>query len=321
MTYAELAACRAVYYAVAGDHPAEEHTPSAEQLSALRGLLATGRVPFADFGIWGPYGARLARFKKTDAAVFVGGELVHKRTDGPTTFECWLSAWDLFSVAMVSLGAATLGTMNRYRGGMVQLMKLFPNMWPVLATTDIVLRLERWGWLREQLEATIAMGAPALNFSSTRPWDAVISQSSYGREGLNATWWQSHFVLPCTLSSSTAAASNKIRDIEGYAGTGAQSSQGAGQPRNPKIRTPAPPPPPAAPAAAASEICKNYNTRSGRCAKDGAKCCMGRIHKCDVCGANHRGIDHHTADGDRYANAAKRKATDSAGPAQRKWKK
>jgi len=168
------------------------------------------------------------------------------------------------------------------------------------------------------------MGTPALNFTSTRPWDAVISQSSYGREGLNATWCQSHFVLPCTLSSSAAAASNKIRDVEGYSGTGTQSSQGSGhpkqKPRPQTARAPAPPPPPPPPVAPASEICKKYKTRSGRCAKDGAKCCVGRIHKCDVCGANHRGIDHHTADGEKYSNAAKRKAAESAGPL-RKWRK
>jgi len=308
LTYAELAACRATYVAAAGDHPAEEHTPSAEQLSALRGLLVSGRVPYADFAVWGPYGARLARFRKTEAAVFVGNELVHRRADGPTNFDSWLSSWELYSVAMISLGAASLGTMNRFKAGMVQLHKLFPRMWPVLQTTDVILRSERWGRIREQLEANIAMGAPLLNFSSARPWDAVISQSSYGREGLNATWWQSHFVLPCTLSSTAAGATSTIRDLEGHPQGGHAAEQQHQQPAQRPKQNPRqalrPPAPPAAPAAPGTEVCKNYNTRSGRCAVDGVGCWAGRLHKCDVCGGNHRGIDHHTAPGDKYQQSA-----------------
>ena len=146
----------------------------------------------------------MARFRKTDAAVFVGNELVQRRTDGPANFDPWLSSWELFAVAMVSLGACSLGTMNRYRSGLVQLSKLFPKMWPIMHTTDVVLRSERWGRLREQIEASVSMGAAVMGYDPSRPWDAVIAQSAYGREGLNATWWQSHFILPCMLSPSIA---------------------------------------------------------------------------------------------------------------------
>ena len=50
---------------------------------------------------------------------------------------------------MDSLNAARIGTMNRYKNGLVQLHKLFPNMWPVMSTTDVIIRSERWGRLRE----------------------------------------------------------------------------------------------------------------------------------------------------------------------------
>jgi len=160
MSYAELAACRNQYLLAAGDHPTEECTPIAEQLSALRHVIKSGKPPYADFGVWGPYGSRLARFRKTDATTVVNNELVHRRSDGPATFECWLSAWDLYAVAMISLDAATIGTMNRFRSGMVQLNKLFPKMWPVMATTDVILRTERLSRIREQIETTLTFGGP-----------------------------------------------------------------------------------------------------------------------------------------------------------------
>jgi len=195
--------------------------------------------------------------------------------------------------------------MNRYRSGMVQLAKLFPKLWPIMCTTDVVLRSERWGRLREQIEASLAMGAPVMGHDPARPWDVVIAQSAYGREGLNATWWQSHFILPCMLSPSVAGASNTIQEVEGYSNT-ATSSHSSQSNTRAKRQLPQPLKPPAPPAANPGEICMNFNSRSGRCAKDGVACWANRAHKCDVCGGNHRGIDVHTAAGEKYHKREKR---------------
>ena len=106
-------------------------------------------------------------------------------------------------MAMVALNATPLGTMNRYRGGMVQIMKLFGStMWPVLVTTDVIVRSERCGRVREQIETRIAMVAHVPGDSPSRPRDLVIAQSSCGRAGLNSDWWRSHFGLPCTRYAS-----------------------------------------------------------------------------------------------------------------------
>jgi len=315
MTFTELAACRARYAEVAGDHPQEEHTPSAEQLSALRAVLVTGKAPYADFGVWGPYGSRLARFRKTEAAVFVGNELVHKRADGPESFESWLSAWELFSVAMVSLNAASIGTMNRYKNGLVQLHKLFPKMWPIMATTDVIVRSERWGRLREQIETNVTMGAAPIGWDPARPWDCVVSQSAYGRDGLNATWWQSHFVLPCTLAHSAGVAASTIRDIEGYptgGSTGSSSQQHKPPPKGQPAKSA-----PIPPAGADNEICLNYNSRSGRCAKDGP-CAMRRQHKCDVCGGNHRSIDVHGGPAEKHGKKGQKRFYPAQGGDQKR---
>jgi len=224
---------------------------------------------------------------------------------------------------MVFFGAASLGTMNRYRSGMVQVMKLFGQaMWPVLVTTDVIVRSERWGRLREQIEASISMGAPVPGYSSAKPWDLVIAQSSYGRAGLNSDWWRSHFELPCTLASSAAGASKTIKDIEGQpASSGAssqhpQESKSRDRPRGQqKTET-------QKGAAGGTEVCRNWNNRTGRCAPDGKPCFRHMLHKCDICGGNHRAIDYHTGSGEAYAKGAKRwQPASGGGESKRKWSK
>jgi len=318
ISFSELAECRAEFLRITGDHPTEEQTPSAEQLSGLKALLGTGRVPYTDFSVWGPYGSRLARFRRTDAAVFVGGELVQKRIEGPNTFDSWQASWDIFAVAMISLKAAKLGTLNRYKAGMVQLHKLFPRMWSVLQTTDVILRTERWGRLREQIEANVVLGAPPPGYDYNAPWDLVISQSTYGREGLNAAWWQSHFVLPCTLGASATAATHTIRDIEGLPSSSSGSADSWAKPppapKNPKA--------PTARNTGDKEVCSNFNSRSGRCGRDEATACWaGRLHICDVCGGHHRGSDVHTGPGEKYQKAgAKRWNKNQGGKDSKKGK-
>ena len=160
LTFTELALARRCYIDAAGCDPCEEHTPTGEQLAGLRMVLKANRAPYVDFAVWGPFGSRLSRFRKTDASVFVGNTLVTERVNGPVGFEAWAASWDLFAMAMVSLGAARIGTLAKYRAGIVQLTRLFPRMWSVLHTSETIVRTERWSRLREQIEGLAAMGGP-----------------------------------------------------------------------------------------------------------------------------------------------------------------
>jgi len=306
LTFGELALSRRAYEKAAGCDPCEEHTPTGEQLAGLRAILKANRVPFVDFAVWGPFGSRLSRFRKTDAAVFVGNTLVSKRVEGPHGFEAWAASWDLFAVAMVSLGAAKIGTLNKYRAGVVQLTRLFPKMWAVLQTTEVVVRSERWSRLREQIEGMIAMGAAPAGYDSNMPWDAVIGASAFaGPLGLNAGWWQSNFVLPCSLAASSGAATAMIRDVEGSTSHGQSGSGGESSNTNPK-QTKAKGQPskddqrstPQGP-----DVCMNYNYKKGACAGDG-KCPHGRKHVCNVCGGNHRSEEFHTSGGNKRWNGS-----------------
>jgi len=153
----------------------------------------------------------MARFRKTQATVFINGAFVTKSVDGPSTIEAWFQAWSLFAVSMISLGEATVGSLALYSAGMQKLIKLFPDRWDVLLTTDIVVRSEQWGQLREEFERF-----RPTEFNPHLPWDSVIAASSFGSSyGAMSAWWQTTFVLPNTLASSAAKATSMIRSIEG----------------------------------------------------------------------------------------------------------
>jgi len=212
---------------------------------------------------------------------------------------------------MVSLGAARLGTLMRYRAGTVQVMKLFPRHWGVLCTTE--LRSERWGRICEHLEGYLTLGVCPPGFDPAAPWDLVIGVSAVGADGMNANWWQSHFLLPCTVTSAPGAASNMIRAVQGDGATASSSSMAAlPPPQTPKGegkgdrgskrkgekgggRSDKQPP---------AEICKNYNSSTGSCATDGP-CVRGRRHVCDQCGGNHRLIEKHGKRPNEYHKSGK----------------
>ena len=273
--FEELAKLRVTYEVATGYAPPDEHLPSGEQLAGLKAILDSGRIPFVDFAIWNPHGARVAKFRRVEAAIIVGSEIVQRSVEGPNTVEAWEQSWALFSVAMISVGAATAGSLNLYAAGLRTLLRLFPGKWPILLTTDLIVRSERWGRIRELMER-----APPPGYDPSKPWDAVIAASAYGQEGPNAVWWQTHFVLPASLGATSAAASSNIDRVEGNL----QSAPPSGQPRLPRKRPQKDP--------YKGEVCQNFNRRAGACVGDGS-CPAGRRHVCSVCGKHHRAIDFH----------------------------
>jgi len=267
--FAELGAYRRRYLAITGAPPPEEYLPTGEQLAALKALLDSGRVPFVDFAVWSPLGPRMAKFRKLEATAFVAGEFVTKSLDGPSSFAAWEQSWGLFSVAMVSLGAATPGSLQTYLAGMRNLVRLFPTKWGHVSSTDLVVRSERWSRIREDAE----VGRPA-GFNPNMPWDFVISASAFGRDGPGMSWWQTNFVLPATLGVA-------LPTLDGMPGASASSSGGGRAPRAPPAKQPS-----------TGIVCSNWNRRQGECQGRGP-CPAGRDHVCSECGGNHRACDNH----------------------------
>jgi hypothetical protein len=289
LTYAEIADLRAVYVSTCGAPPPEEHLPSAEQLAALQALLRAGRAPYTDFAVWSPLGPRLAKFRRTEAAVLVGSAFVSRTLEAPPSFEAWEESYHLFSVAMVSLSAAAPGTLFAYLAGIRKLLRLFPGRWSAISGADLIVRSERWGRLREELEAAEPSMSPA-------PWDRIIAAATFGSGGLADSWWQVNLVLPLTVGAPLEHAG-----LPGSARGSASASHSS--------RPPASSRPPRAAAAAparqqqqpqrgptaqekANQICNLYNSKVGLCKGEGP-CSFGRRHVCAVCEAPHRAADQH----------------------------
>ena len=117
LSFSELGGYRAYYENVCGSSPPEGQEPSGEQLAGLKALLDSGRVPYVDFSVWNPLGPRMAKFRRTESSVLIGGEFVTRHIEGPSSYANWEDSWSLFSVGMISLGAATPGSLAAYAAG------------------------------------------------------------------------------------------------------------------------------------------------------------------------------------------------------------
>jgi len=282
LSYGELAGLRQVYVATCGAPPPDAQLPTSEQLAALAAILRSGRPPYVDFAVWSPLGPRLARFRRTEAAVLVGNVFVTKTLDAPPSHAAWEESYNLFAAAMITLGAAAPGTLQSYLAGVRRLLALFPSRWPAIAGAELLVRSERWSRIREELEATAPVWTPA-------PWDRVIAASTFGLGGPGDTWWNLHLVLPLTAGAPL--------DQAGLPTSAAASSAGPRVPhagaRRGEKRSGSQPTARSSPAASSGEFCRLWNSRAGNCKGNGA-CPFRRRHVCSVCEGAHRAIDNHS---------------------------
>ena len=181
MNPGDLAHYRDNYMKVMGVSPPLNQRPTDEQLSALLALLATGRAPFADFAVFGPFDEVEARLRKYSDQVFVDGKLQTRLLHGPSTFAAWQGCWGVFKSAMIMLGAASLGTLNQYEEGLRQLTIVYQE-WSCIARAETTMRSTQWAIILEE-----ARRSEPKAFDKDKPWDYVISASAFGVAAGTAT--------------------------------------------------------------------------------------------------------------------------------------
>ena len=304
LSKAELAQARALYLRRTGVVADGDVEPSAEQLGALRTRLASGGAPHVDFSVWGPHDRRHAKDHRHMALVPTAEGLQPRLLKGPPHFEAWDQAWSVFTAAMVSLGAATVGALGRYRKGIRSLTLLYPTLWGVVSRADEAMRFEQWPRMSAEEDPS-------------GDWSDIISASAWGEHGTRQFFWKTHVEHPAdhpqphtvvdALESYTprgasvmlgAASAGAGRAAAGLAAPAApvlppwkKSRRGGRQRENQVPATPPPAVPPAfaaAPAAppAKKAVCFNWN--AGRCV-DSTTCTKGFVHRCVVCNEVHRG--------------------------------
>ena len=98
-----------------GAPPDEEESATDEQLTALNHRVLSGLAPYADFGVFGPFGRKLMRASKF-RAWFPGpdGEYYAKERPGPSCWAQWDLCWGVLTTALLSLQVVSAAALERY---------------------------------------------------------------------------------------------------------------------------------------------------------------------------------------------------------------
>ena len=106
---------RQVYITLFVDAPMEACEVTDSQVSALQYVLSNGMVPYADFGVWGPYGTRFERRMLFPARILESsGTWKSMEVPGPVFLESWRKCWRVYAAAAVTCGVASPATLTRY---------------------------------------------------------------------------------------------------------------------------------------------------------------------------------------------------------------
>ena len=221
----EIRQHRDVYKDLFGAEPPTSKRPTDEQISAMAARLKSGRVPFVDFAVFGPFDDRAAKLRKHSDQVFVGGVLTTRLLSGPQTFADWQACFEVFKVAMVMLKAAKPGTLTAYEEGIKELWMAYDN-WSIIAQADLTMRSREWTIVKDEMAAE---GFPG--FDPIIPWDKVIAMTAFGVvTGPRAHWWWLHVQGPLTGKGSAPATFGEARaEAFQYQPSGAEGASGDGR--------------------------------------------------------------------------------------------
>ena len=195
-----------------GEDPEQDEEASADQLAALEHRLASGACPCPDFGVWRPYGHRLARaLKLTVHHITPGGDYVPYEVAGPPSFNEWLAAYRVFSVAMRALRAATTTRLLMYQNKIQKLNETYGHVcWWLVAQADQRMRAEHLERIRRRAEeeraAAIAAGG-VHPFDPAVPWDYCLKAATLDRH-----FWEEELDRKCMLYITHLKSQKQLTD-------------------------------------------------------------------------------------------------------------
>lgn len=164
-----------------GEDPLEEEEEEAtgDQLTALDYRLKQGAMPFVDFAVWRPFGARFGRLLKfVDYFPQPKEGFVTKEINGPVSFEEWKKSWRVFVFAMVVIGAASRSRLTKYELRIQKLHETYPKFWWIIGLADIRMRSEHLERIRRRLMMAAPAPVPGVvpargAYDPAKPWDLV----------------------------------------------------------------------------------------------------------------------------------------------------
>ena len=112
---AAITAAYARYTRKIGAAPPPDQELSAEQLTVLHRLFQSGRAPYTDMAVWGPYHHRLAKkIRLKGVRLNSLGEIVPVEINGPPDFEAWRESYGVFKTGCIMFGQISPARLDCY---------------------------------------------------------------------------------------------------------------------------------------------------------------------------------------------------------------
>ena len=162
---------------VMGGPPEEDCEPTGEQLSALhRKIFEHKAAPYADFGIFVPYGRKQLRSSKFKALTLTAQGYAMKEIPGPANYLAWRASFRVFKTAMIMMDVVSVANLMGYEAFIERLAQTYPSAWHLVVVAEDNARAEHLTRLRTRLTTALsAGGAPPMRWDPRRPWDYLFT--------------------------------------------------------------------------------------------------------------------------------------------------
>ena len=173
-----ITAAYARYSKKIGAAPPPDQELSSEQLTTLHALFQSGRAPYTDMAVWGPYHHRLAKkIRLKGIRLNAQGEIIPVEINGPADFEAWRESYSVFRSGCIMFGQISPARLDSYEHHIRSYHERYGRgCWALLYQADVRARLELAERLRrqgkEEHDAAIAAGGTH-GFDDKKPWEWV----------------------------------------------------------------------------------------------------------------------------------------------------
>ena len=260
--------------AIHDEPPLRASDPTDAQLTALNFVVQAGLAPYADFALWGPFGARHEKRMKFSARFMDStGSWVAKEIAGPSSIDSWRECWAVFEAAAFMLNVASLGTLQSYASHFLERARRFSGAWHICCQADAYCRSEFLVAERRRQQAFHEAHPTISSYQANRPWNSAFAEAATSLE-----FWQRELTEVALLHRSVANAPPVPANTDtvprgqqggGKKARGDKTTEQRGYKRSSEEM--------------AKEFCFKF-TRSGQCVPWPGPCPDGRKHACEGCG-------------------------------------
>ena len=224
--------------------PTDEEEITGDQLAALDAKIQAGQAPYADFGVWRPFGSRIERQMKFVAKILnAQGQWINKELSGPPDFHEWGKSYKVLRTGLITLDVVKDARIRAYFDRMAELnVKFGSKYWWLIAQADIRMRSERMEKiyrtaLIDHAEALDSGGSGLKGFDLAKPWDFV-----WRKAADDDVFWDKEVDKKVMLHATNIVGAKELvspgtlqieegPQIPGAPGTSASSSSGSQQPQ------------------------------------------------------------------------------------------